>query len=239
MSGDGLGESGSGGPGPLPHHLEEILQQAFSHMSSDSFITEFVRRTMDGQSRGNPPASKFAIENCERLFSLEKAARIPLAAVAPPPSIFCGWSPTDASRSSACAAVSRDGGQATDACAICQDDIIAGCKMLQMPCKHCFHTDCLHRWLAEHNTCPVCRCEVESNCPRYNEANYDGLKGKLDKVTGEEPCHRARSTRLGGQCDIFQPPAKIHLPLPAFFFRVRLTHLNKPQHLLLTVALLQ
>jgi len=141
IGGGSLGSS-SGPPGALPHPLEEILQRAFSHVSSDSFITEFVRRTMDGQSRGNPPASKFAIEN-----------------------------------------LSKDGGKDADACAICQDDITSGCKSLQMPCLHCYHRDCLHRWLSEHNTCPVCRCEVESNCPRYNEANYNELKGKLDKVT--------------------------------------------------------
>ena len=38
-------------------------------------------------------------------------------------------------------------------------------------------------WLQEHNTCPICRCEIESHCPRYNQQNFDKLKGELGKET--------------------------------------------------------
>lgn len=27
-------------------------------------------------------------------------------------------------------------------------------------CDHCFHTGCIDRWLADHNTCPLCRAQV-------------------------------------------------------------------------------
>ena len=109
--------------------------------------------------------------------------------------------------------VLKDGGKNADGCAICQDDITPGCKSLQMPCHHSFHQDCLHRWLSEHNTCPVCRCEVESNCPRYNEANYNELKGKLDKVTGEQPGHCPRVTYFASKRHNSSPPPPSSLSL--------------------------
>jgi hypothetical protein len=27
-------------------------------------------------------------------------------------------------------------------------------------CNHCFHISCIDRWLADHNTCPLCRASV-------------------------------------------------------------------------------
>ena len=31
--------------------------------------------------------------------------------------------------------------------------------------------------------CPICRCEIESHCPRYNQSNFEKLKGPLQPVT--------------------------------------------------------
>ena len=36
-----------------------------------------------------------------------------------------------------------------------------------MPCAHIFHTDCLMPWLNEHNSCPVCRFELKTDDPEY------------------------------------------------------------------------
>jgi hypothetical protein len=42
-------------------------------------------------------------------------------------------------------------------CSICLDSYEEGDELLYMPCRHTFHSACLHRWLHGHNTCPVCR----------------------------------------------------------------------------------
>jgi len=47
-------------------------------------------------------------------------------------------------------------------CSVCQDDYIKDDTVLEMPCKHEFHKDCVVSWLKLHNTCPVCRDSVES-----------------------------------------------------------------------------
>ena len=49
-------------------------------------------------------------------------------------------------------------------CQICfetftdQDEAI-----MEMPCQHLYHKDCLMDWLTKKNTCPVCRKEVEAD----------------------------------------------------------------------------
>lgn len=64
-------------------------------------------------------------------------------------------------------------------CAICQDcfgteEHTEG-KML--PCKHAFHHKCVEAWLQQHNTCPACRAEIESTCPKYNRQNKHKMLG--------------------------------------------------------------
>ncbi|EKX35845.1 hypothetical protein GUITHDRAFT_79421, partial [Guillardia theta CCMP2712] len=62
-------------------------------------------------------------------------------------------------------------------CAICQLALCEGTK--EMPCEHCFHEQCITNWLQIHNTCPCCRCEVESCNPRYNRLNHHQMKGEV------------------------------------------------------------
>lgn len=45
-------------------------------------------------------------------------------------------------------------------CTICISDVELGEEVLQLPCKHWFHEECVVMWLKQHNTCPVCRNPV-------------------------------------------------------------------------------
>ena len=141
-AGDGLG-AGPGAPGA--HPLNHALQRAFTHISAEAFITEFVRQAIEAsRSRGNPPASQFAIDHLKETTTEDESK---------------------------------------EACTVCQDLVEKGAITLTMPCGHFFHKACLMPWLQEHNTCPVCRCEVESHCARYNQQNFGKLKGELGSET--------------------------------------------------------
>jgi hypothetical protein len=52
-------------------------------------------------------------------------------------------------------------------CAVCMCDFTTGEKAKQMPCKHIFHPDCIHPWLAKHNSCPNCRQELRTDDEAY------------------------------------------------------------------------
>lgn len=37
----------------------------------------------------------------------------------------------------------------------------------KLHCTHEFHEHCIVHWLKMHNTCPICRIELERNDPNY------------------------------------------------------------------------
>ncbi|KAE8718852.1 E3 ubiquitin-protein ligase AIP2 [Hibiscus syriacus] len=77
-------------------------------------------------------------------------------------------------------------------CAICKENLVIGDKMQELPCKHTFHPPCLKPWLDEHNSCPICRYELqtddheyESRKEREKEAEEE-RKGAANAVRGGE-----------------------------------------------------
>jgi hypothetical protein len=45
-------------------------------------------------------------------------------------------------------------------CGVCLDEFALQDKLIQLPCQHIFHLDCVKPWLTQHNTCPTCRFEL-------------------------------------------------------------------------------
>jgi len=45
-------------------------------------------------------------------------------------------------------------------CTVCLEDIVPGDTVRTLPCLHRFHTACIDRWLALHNSCPICKTAI-------------------------------------------------------------------------------
>lgn len=68
-------------------------------------------------------------------------------------------------------------GSDSSQCAVCKDTFALGEKAKQMPCKHIYHDDCILPWLELHNSCPVCRFELPTDDPDYEQRARGGGGG--------------------------------------------------------------
>jgi hypothetical protein len=54
-----------------------------------------------------------------------------------------------------------------DQCKICLDVIEINTEVIELPCCHIYHSNCINEWLMKYNyKCPTCRIEVGK--PKYN-----------------------------------------------------------------------
>lgn len=54
-------------------------------------------------------------------------------------------------------------------CAVCKDPLPIGTETKQLPCLHLYHSACILPWLMARNSCPVCRYELPTDDPDYEE----------------------------------------------------------------------
>lgn len=67
-------------------------------------------------------------------------------------------------------------------CPICFNAYAANDTLIELPCKHEFHDECITHWLKDANTCPLCRAVVQ----REHEELHDD-----ERPTFEEGMPRA------------------------------------------------
>eukprot|EP00038_Savillea_parva_P009004 m.180610 g.180610 ORF g.180610 m.180610 type:complete len:174 (-) comp15046_c0_seq1:359-880(-) len=75
-------------------------------------------------------------------------------------------------------------------CPVCLQHFAAEDTMHVLPCYHTFHPDCCMPWLRQHNTCPVCRHELPSDDPRWEEQKRQ-QKAQADRENDLSQLHNA------------------------------------------------
>ncbi|KAI0212101.1 RING-type domain-containing protein [Lamellibrachia satsuma] len=67
-------------------------------------------------------------------------------------------------------------------CPICLAEYNKGEETRQMPCGHRFHPTCILPWLEKTNSCPVCRQEVPTDNPDYEEFKKQKARKKQKEL---------------------------------------------------------
>lgn len=59
----------------------------------------------------------------------------------------------------------NDGSQ----CSICIEKFENQTEVLQLPCKHYYHKECIEKWLDKNTSCPLCRKGNSDSCDKCNQ----------------------------------------------------------------------
>ncbi|KFH71922.1 hypothetical protein MVEG_02216 [Podila verticillata NRRL 6337] len=72
-------------------------------------------------------------------------------------------------------------------CSVCKDDFTKEDNLLQLPCKHIFHEDCIKPWLKVSGTCPTCRFSLMGGNNGSHDANHPGSSGATGATSSAPP----------------------------------------------------
>jgi hypothetical protein len=63
-----------------------------------------------------------------------------------------------------------------DSCLICSENYECGAVVCSLPCGHMYHCNCIGDWLGRNCTCPVCRYELPTDDPDFEQGREMRMK---------------------------------------------------------------
>mmetsp|Transcript_43779 Transcript_43779/g.85920 ORF Transcript_43779/g.85920 Transcript_43779/m.85920 type:complete len:201 (-) Transcript_43779:29-631(-) len=94
--------------------------------------------------------------------------------------------------------------EGTRSCTICLEDYVCDEEFaITNECKHVFHSECILRWLEQHNECPICRKQVVNSTKIKEALQLHNITEALQLPS--IPINRSESDT--DESEIFAPPA--------------------------------
>ncbi|KAJ1667105.1 hypothetical protein IW140_001641 [Coemansia sp. RSA 1813] len=95
-------------------------------------------------------------------------------------------------------------------CGICMDEYKANEEVVELPCKHVYHKDCIEHWLKMNGTCPICRTRIETEDSKKRTSPgspvprpHSELPGSFPSSPGESTTTQPQQSR--GERDVAPP----------------------------------
>ena len=66
-----------------------------------------------------------------------------------------------------------------ETCPICQCDYEEKDELTKLFCKHCYHTECIKKWLKDNSLCPMCKKDFR----KHEEYGKFGLKYEINPLS--------------------------------------------------------
>ncbi|KAI8379417.1 uncharacterized protein BYT42DRAFT_326113 [Radiomyces spectabilis] len=94
-------------------------------------------------------------------------------------------------------------------CAVCKDEFAKVEQVIELPCQHIFHEDCIKPWLKMNGTCPVCRHAVDPNAasPNPDTSGNDGTENNNNNENGPHPSSHSPSQPRASSDQPTRPPS--------------------------------
>ncbi|KAG7364913.1 ring finger domain containing protein [Nitzschia inconspicua] len=72
-------------------------------------------------------------------------------------------------------------------CCVCLENHMLDERVTRLPCAHIFHSHCILDWLTHHScTCPVCRYELPTDDPQYEQGRLERMKARKPRFAMHE-----------------------------------------------------